>query len=126
VVTMAGLVLLVQNATDRFETWAYAWPLVVLVGSGAGRWLLGAASGRRELAAGGGRLVVAGLAAFLFFAVFFEVVIGVGGRPVGPSGRYALPALLIVAGAALLGRSLVAARRGAEVQGAPGRTRPIS
>ena len=42
VVTMAGLVLLVQNATDRFETWAYAWTVVLLVGGGAGRWLLGA------------------------------------------------------------------------------------
>jgi hypothetical protein len=40
VVTMAGLVLLVQNATDAFETWAYAWTLVVLVGLGsaAGWW----------------------------------------------------------------------------------------
>jgi hypothetical protein len=48
VVTMAGLVLLVQNATDRFETWAYAWTLVLLVGSGVGRWLLGAVGGRRR------------------------------------------------------------------------------
>ena len=26
-VTMSGLVLGVQNATDRFDTWAYAWTL---------------------------------------------------------------------------------------------------
>jgi hypothetical protein len=51
VVTVAGLVLLVQNATDRFETWAYAWTLVFLVGAGIGRWLLGAVRGRGELAA---------------------------------------------------------------------------
>src|SRR4030095_7003291 len=50
VVTMAGLVLLVQNATDRFDTWAYAWTLVLLVGSGVGRWLLGAVRRRGELA----------------------------------------------------------------------------
>src|SRR4029453_5222932 len=31
----------VQNATDRFETWAYAWTLVFLAGPGIGRWLLG-------------------------------------------------------------------------------------
>jgi hypothetical protein len=36
VVTMAGVVLGVQNATDRFDTWAYAWTLVVLVGQGSG------------------------------------------------------------------------------------------
>jgi hypothetical protein len=111
VVTTTGLVLLVQSATDRFETWAYAWTLVVLVGPGAGRWLLGVVRGQRDLVASGGRLVLAGLAAFLVFAVFFEVVIGIGGRRYGLAGRYALPALLIVAGLALLGRSLLAARR---------------
>jgi hypothetical protein len=46
VVTMVGLVLLVQNATDRFETWAYAWALVFLVGAGFGRWLVGTVRGR--------------------------------------------------------------------------------
>ena len=110
-VTATGLVLLVQSATDRFETWAYAWTLVVLVGPGAGRWLLGVVHGQRDLVASGGRLVLAGLAAFLAFAVFFELVIGIGGRRSVLAGRYALPALLIAAGLALLGRSLLAARR---------------
>jgi hypothetical protein len=111
VVTMAGLVLLVQNATDRFDTWAYAWTLVLLVGSGVGRWLLGAVRGRRDLTASGGWLIGAGLLAFLVFAVFFEVVVGVGGHPSGASGRYVLAALLIAAGLVLLGRRLLAARR---------------
>jgi hypothetical protein len=111
VVTMAGLVLLVQNATDRFDTWAYAWTLVVLVGPGTGRWLLGVVQHRRDLVASGGRLALAGLAGFLVFAVFFEVVIGIGGRRYGLGGRYALAAVLIVAGLALLSRSLLAARR---------------
>lgn len=111
VVTMAGLVLLVQNATDRFETWAYAWTLVLLVGSGVGRWLLGAVGGRRDLTASGGWLIGAGLVAFLVFAVLFEVVIGVGGHRSGASGRYVLAALLIAAGLVLLGRRLLAARR---------------
>jgi hypothetical protein len=110
-VTMAGLVLLVQNATDRFDTWAYAWTLVVLVGPGIGRWLAGIVRGRGDLAASGGWLVAAGLVAFLVLAVFFEVVIGIGGRPFGSAGRYGLAALLIVAGLILLGRRLLAARR---------------
>jgi hypothetical protein len=110
-VTAAGLVLLFQNATGRFETWAYAWTLVLLVGSGAGRWLLGLARGDRELAATGGRLVVVGLAAFAVAAVFFEVVIGIGGRRYGTVNRYALPGLLIVAGTALLARRGLAGRR---------------
>jgi hypothetical protein len=110
-VTMAGLVLLVQNATDRFETWAYAWTLVVLVGPGIGRWLLGVVRGRGDLAASGGWLIGAGLVGFLVLAVFFEVVVGISGRPFGSAGRYGLALLLIVAGLVLLGRRLLAARR---------------
>jgi hypothetical protein len=111
VVTMVGLVLGVQNATDRFDTWAYAWTLVVLVGAGTGRWLVGMVRGRAELVASGGWLVAAGLVAFLVLVVFFEVVIGIGGRPGGSAGRYGLAALLILAGVVLLGRRLLAARR---------------
>ena len=110
VVTMAGLVLLVQNTTDRFETWAYAWTLL-LVGAGIGRWLVGVMRSRRDLAASGGWLIATGLVAFLVLAVFFEVIIGIGGRPVGSASRYGLAALLILAGLVLLGRRLLAARR---------------
>jgi hypothetical protein len=111
VVAMAGLVLLVQNATDRFETWAYAWALVLLGGAGIGRLLVGLVRGRRDLVAGGGWLIGAGLAGFLNFAVLFEVVIGIGGHRSGSAGRYTLAALLILAGLVLLGRRLLAARR---------------
>jgi hypothetical protein len=62
VVTMVGLVLLAQQATDRFETWAYAWTLLV-VGAGIGRWLAGITRGRRDLAGSGGWLAATGLAA---------------------------------------------------------------
>ena len=111
VVTMAGLVLLVQNATDRFDTWAYAWTLVLLVGAGVGRWLVGVVRGRGDLAASGGWLIGAGLVGFLGLAVLFEVVVGIGGRGYGAGGRYGLAALLIGAGLVLLGRRLLAARR---------------
>jgi hypothetical protein len=110
-VTMAGLVLLVQNATDRFDTWAYAWTLVILVGPGIGRWLLGVVRGRGDLTASGGWLIAAGLVGFLVLAAFFEAVIGIGGRPVGSAGRYGLAALLILTGLVLLGRRILAARR---------------
>jgi hypothetical protein len=88
-------VLLVQNATDRFGTWAYAWTLVVLVGPGIGRWLAG----------------------FAVLAVFFEVVVGLGGRWDGAASRYGLAAVLILAGLVLLGRRLLAAGRSWVVSG---------
>jgi hypothetical protein len=111
VVTMVGLVLGVQHATDRFDTWAYAWTLVVLVGPGIGRWLLGVVRGRGDLASSGGWLIAAGLVAFLVLAVFLEVVLGIGGRGYGAPSGYGLVVLLIVAGLVLLGRRLLAARR---------------
>jgi hypothetical protein len=112
VISVNGLVLLVQNATDRFETWAYAWTLVFLVGPGIGRWLVGAVRGRGDLAASGGWLIGVGLAGFLSLAVVFEVIIGIGGRGLGgATGRYGLAALLILAGLVLLSRRLPAARR---------------
>jgi hypothetical protein len=111
VVTVAGVVLAVQNATDRFDTWAYAWTLVLVVGAGIGRWLVGVVRGHRDLAASGAWLGAVGLAGFLVLAMFFEVVVGIGGRPVGSAGRYGLAALLMVAGVVLLGRRLLAARR---------------
>ena len=75
VVTMAGVVLLVQNATDRFDTWAYAWTLVFVVGAGIGRWLVGVVRGRGNFVASG-----AGLVGFVGLAVLFEIVVGLGGE----------------------------------------------
>jgi hypothetical protein len=110
VVTMVGLVLLVQNISDRFETWAYAWTLLV-VGAGIGRWVVGITRGRRDLAAGGGWMIAIGLAAFLALAVLFEVVIGIGDRSPGGASRYTLAVLLILAGLVLLGRHVLTAKR---------------
>ena len=111
VISVNGLVLLVQNATDRFDTWAYAWTLVLLAGPGIGRWLLGMVRGRGDLARSGGWLITVGLAGFLGLAVVFEVIIGIGGSGTGAAGRYGLAALLILAGLVLVSRRLLAARR---------------
>jgi hypothetical protein len=85
--------------------------LVVLVGAGVGRWLVGTVRGHGDLAASGAWLISAGLVGFLGLAVFFEVVIGFGGHRNGAAGRYVLAALLILAGLGLVGRRLLAARR---------------
>jgi hypothetical protein len=111
VVTVNGLVLGVQNATDQFDTWAYAWTLVLVVGPGIGRWLVGVVRGRGELAASGAWLIGVGLVGFLVLAVVFEVVVGLGGGGFGAGGRYGLAVLLILAGLVLVGRRLLATRR---------------
>jgi hypothetical protein len=108
-IAVDGLVLLVQETIDRFETWAYAWTLA-LVGVGGGRWLLGMVRGRRDLVVSGGWLIATGLVAFLVLGVFFEVVVGIGGRD-GAGSPYAVAILLILAGMVLVGRRLLAVRR---------------
>ena len=78
----------------------------------------------RDLAASGGWLIAVGLVGFLVLAVVFEVVIGIGGRPVGSGGRYGLAVLLIGAGLVLLGRRLLgqaALSRSDEAVGGVGR-----
>jgi hypothetical protein len=72
---------------------------------------VGVVRDRRDLAASGGWLIAAGLVAFLGLAVFFEAVVGIGGRRYGSASRYVLAVLLILAGLVLLGRRLLAARR---------------
>jgi hypothetical protein len=111
VVTMTGLVLAVQNATDRFDTWAYAWPLVFLGGAGGGRWLAGVLRGRRDLVESGGWLAAVGLVGFLGFAVVFEGLGVLGDRETNVAGGYVLGGLLIVAGLALLVRRLLGTTR---------------
>ncbi len=100
IVTMVGLILFVQNATERFDTWAYAWGLIV-ASVGAGTWLFGTLADRPKEVHDGIRTFSIGLTMFAAFGVFFEFVIGFGGRP-GWIGSWVVPLLLIGAGAALL------------------------
>lgn len=96
-----GLILLYQDATGHWESWAYAWALI-LVAIGVGQMLFGARAGRPRLARVGRRLTLMGLVFFLVGAAFFEGVLGISGRDFGPAGRIGLPALVIAAGLALL------------------------
>src|SRR4029450_7897199 len=86
----------------------------VLATLGGGGTMAGVGLGARvrgAWAASGGWWIAAGLVGFGVLAVVFEVVVGIGGRPVGSAGRYGLAALLIGAGLILVGRRLLAARR---------------
>jgi hypothetical protein len=104
IITMAGLVLAVQNTFDLFATWAYAWALVAPGGVGVGLWLQGLVSRRPAERAAGLRLMGLGLVLFLVGAAFFEGVVHVSGREFGIVGQVLLPALLIAAGVWLLVR----------------------
>ncbi len=102
IVTMVGLILFTQNATGRFETWSYAWGLIVAA-VGIGTWLWGTLAEREKEVHEGIRTFMVGLGLFAGFGVFFEFVVNIGGRS-GWFGAWVVPLLLIAAGVALLWR----------------------
>jgi hypothetical protein len=106
ILTTIGLILFYQDATQHWESWAYAWALI-LVSIGAAQMLFGWRAGWPRLARVGRRLALMGLVFFLVGAAFFEGVLGISGRDFGTAGRIGLPALVIAAGLVLLVANMV-------------------
>ena len=105
VVTMVGLVLLYQNATDRFESWAYAWALVGPGGTGIGKLLYGTRSSDAKMARDGFWTTLTAAGLFAVGLVFFEGIIGISGERL-PLPQWVLPVAVIVIGVLVLVRGL--------------------
>jgi hypothetical protein len=101
-VTMTGTLLLYQNTFDHFQSWAYAWALVVPTSIGLGQIIYGSIKGREQTVRNGRRVATIGGAIFLVGAVFFELIIGISGFGLG---RYAGAILLIGLGIFILFRT---------------------
>jgi hypothetical protein len=100
-VTMVGTILLFQNTVDYFQSWAYAWALVFPTSLGVGQIIYGSMKNRADMSATGRRRAVVGIIIFVALAVFFEFVIGFGGRGIG-LGPLGWPVVLIVLGVVLV------------------------
>ena len=111
IITVTGLILLYQNATDHFESWAYAWTLIFPGAVGAGMVLYGLVAGRPGNVRAGTRLVGIGVVLFLLGVAFFEGIIGIGGYEFGRSAGVVVGALIIAIGAFLLILNLTSSRR---------------
>ncbi len=109
IVTLVGLVLLYQNATDHWESWAYAWALVGPGGSGLGMLLYGTRSRDAKMARDGFWQILSAVGIFVVAFVFFEGVIGISGRPL-PLPEWGLPVAIIVIGILVLLRGLTTRR----------------
>jgi hypothetical protein len=105
IVTMVGLVLLYQNATNHWESWAYAWALVGPGGTGIGMLLYGTRSGDAKMARDGFWSILWALGIFAVGLVFFEGVLGISGDRL-PLPRWVLPVSIIVIGVLVLVRGL--------------------
>src|SRR2546428_11907530 len=102
IVTVSGLILLVQDATDHFESWAYAWTLIVPGAIGLGMILYGLTARRPGNVRAGTRLVGIALVLFLLGAAFFEGIIGISGYQLDHTTGVVLGALVIALGAVML------------------------
>ena len=111
IITVSGLILLYQNATDHFESWAYAWALVFPGAIGVGMSLYGWRAGRPGNLRTGARLAGIGLVVFLVGAAFFEGVIGIGGYHLDHTAGVAVGAIIIALGAVILVLNLTSGRR---------------
>jgi hypothetical protein len=99
-----GLMMLLQNLTNHWESWAYSWT-VILISIGLGIYIMGLYTGNDYRRNSGLRLMKVGAILFIIFGGFFEMIFSAF-RLNGLSA-YIFPALLI-----LLGLYLVATRSG--------------
>src|SRR2546428_12136014 len=111
IVTVSGLILLVQDATDHYESWAYAWTLIVPGAVGLGMVLYGLPGRRTGNVRAGTRLVGIALVLFLLGVAFFEGIIGISGSQLDHTAGVVLGALIIALGAVMLVLNLASTGR---------------
>ncbi len=98
-----GLLLLYQNLTGHWESWAYSWALIVIF-VGIGIYLSGIYGQSEGQRRAGVNLMKIGLILFVVFGAFFEMIFSMD-RSLGFRGVL-FPALLIVLGLYLIVRRL--------------------
>jgi energy-coupling factor transporter transmembrane protein EcfT len=111
IVTVTGLILFFQDATDHYESWAYAWALVFPGAIGLGMIQYGLVASRSGNVRSGTRLVGIALVLFLLGAAFFEGVIGIGGYQLDHTAGVVLGVIIIALGALMLVLNLTSSGR---------------
>jgi len=99
IIVMIGLIMLVQNAFQMWQTWSYCWALII-VAVGIGLWINGAFANRPDLVISGKNTIRVGLVLFVVFGVIFSLVFNFTGLSSGGVGFWGL--LLVVLGLYLL------------------------
>lgn len=104
IVTTVGAILLYQQTSGNWESWAYAWALIPLA-AGSGMSVYGLLTGHRDIAGSGVRLaVVAGLL-FLIGTWYFNAVFETGRIPIDIGTWW--PVVVLGLGLLVLGRALL-------------------
>lgn len=109
IVTTVGTVLLYQQTTGNWASWAYAWALVGPGAAGLGMAVYGLVFRQRDLVLVGARLLAIGAAIFVAGFWYFESVFATGSAPIDlgmwwPLVIFAVGIAALVAGFASRGR----------------------
>ena len=99
IVTTVGAILLYQNATSNWESWAYVWALIPTA-AGVAMTVYGTATGTEGLVVTGTRMALVGVVLFLAGLWFFGSLFSNGVVPVDFGEWW--PAILIVIGGAVV------------------------
>jgi hypothetical protein len=103
VVTTVGLILLYQETTENWESWAYVWALIP-VAAGIGITGYGLLTGHRDIAGIGVRLAAVAGVLFLVGAWYFNAIFETGQNPIDIGAWW--PMVLIGIGVLVLGRAV--------------------
>jgi hypothetical protein len=103
IVTAVGSVLLYQQTTGHWTSWAYAWALVGPGAAGLGMLVYGLIFGQRDLLATGARLIAIAATIFALGYWYFETIFATGRAPVElgewwPAATIGVGLLALVAG----------------------------
>lgn len=102
IITTTGLLLLYQSLTNHWESWAYAWTLIMPTAIGVAMMIHGAIQGDERAVRTGGTMAIVGTTLFLLGIVFFEFVLDISGRAGSTALGVVGGVLLIAAGAAFI------------------------
>ena len=78
-VTMTGVILMIQNLFDLYATWAYAWALIAPTSMGLANLLYGALRGLGDEVKNGLAMTGVGAMVFVVAGAFFELIIDING-----------------------------------------------
>ena len=95
IITMIGLILFYQTLSDHWESWSYAWTMI-LVSVGLGIYIMGWYGEDVSQRDSGKGLMRVGLIMFVLFGGFFELIF-TSGRAFNLRGAF-FPAALILLG----------------------------
>ena len=96
-VTITGVILMIQNLFDLYATWAYAWALIAPTSMGLAKLLYGTLRGLGDEVKNGLAMTGVGAVIFVVAGAFFELIIDINGFGLNVSWL-CLPTLLIGGG----------------------------